>query len=122
MQRRSSDRHRERPASVGTGERRTNYQRVTAQRSDSSLQYNSLDRGLIYHRDGGIDPASLVQQQQQTREWVTHQLPPSGSEMRSFVFEEMNVPRKAYDSSEGYQTNGFVPGEHQHQMNAEEQR
>ncbi len=128
VQRRSSDiKYRERPASVGAHgareERRANYQRITAQRSEGSLQYNSLNRGMIFNRDGGgIDPVSLVQhQQQQGEEWPPHQYPPSRSEMRSPVFEGVNVPRNAYDNLERYQTNDFVPGE-PHQMNAEEQR
>ena len=126
--------YRERPASVGghgtREERRSDYQRMTAQRSEGSLQYNSLDRGMIFSRDGSsIDPASLSsvqqhrQQQQQGGEWAPHQFPPSGlrSGMRSPVFEEMNDPRQAYDSLEGYQSNDFVPREH-HQVNAEGQR
>jgi hypothetical protein len=104
---------------------------MTAQRSEGSLPYNSLDRGMIFNRDGSsIDPASLQQQQQyqlqqQGGEWAPHHFSPSGSrsEMRSPVPEEMDDPRKAYDSLEGYQSNGFVPtGEHQHQVNTEEQR
>ena len=133
QRRNNGTKYRERPASVGghgaRAERRSDYQRMTVQRSEGSLQYNSLNRGMIFTRDSSsIDPASLSsvqqhQQQQQGGEWAPHQFPPSGSrsEMRSPVFEEMNDPRKAYDSLEGYQSNGFVPGQH-HQVNAEEQR
>ena len=130
MQRRNNDvKYRGRPASVGghgaREERRSDYKRMTAQRSEGSLQYNSLNRGMIFTRDGSsIDQNSVHQhQQQQGGEWAPHQFPSSGSrsEMRSPVFEEMNDPRKAYDSLEGYQSNGFVPGQH-HQVNAEEQR
>ena len=136
QQRRSNEvKYRERPASVGshgTGARRTaNYQRMTAQRSEGSLPYNSFDRGMIFNRDG--DPATVQEQQQQQYqlqqqggEWAPHHFSPSGSrsEMRSPISEEeTDDPRKAYDSLEGYQSNGFVPaGEHQHQVNAEERR
>lgn len=128
VQRRSNDiKYRERPASVGSHgareeQRRADYRHMTAQRSEGSLQYSSLNRGMIYNRDDSrIDPASLVQQ---GGEWALHQFSPSRSEMRSPgppAFKEMNVPRNGYDKLEGYQTNSFVPGEH-HQMNAEEQR
>ena len=139
QQRRNNDvKYRERPASIGShGARRTtNYQRMTAQRSEGSLPYNSLDRGMIFNRDGGsIDPTTLspvqeheqqYQPQQQGGEWAPHHFSPSGSrsEMRSPISEqEMDDPGKAYDLLEGYQNNGFAPaGEHQHQVNAEEQR
>ena len=134
QQRSSNDvKYRERPASVGShGARRTaNYQRMTAQRSEGSLPYNSFDRGMIFNRDGSsIDPATVQEQQyqpqQQGGEWAPHHFSPSGSrsEMRSPISEEeTDDPRKAYDSLEGYQSNGFVPAdEHQHQVNAEEQR
>ena len=91
QQRRSNEvKYRERPASVGShGARRTaNYQRMTAQRSEGSLPYNSLDRGMIFNRDG--DPATVQEQQQQYQpqqqggEWAPHHFSPSGSrsEMR----------------------------------------
>lgn len=137
QQRRSYDvRYRERPASVGSHgareKRRADYQHMTGQRSEGSLQYNSLDRGMIFTRDGSssiVDPASLslVQQQQsqqQGGEWALHQFSPSGSrsEMRSPTFDDMNDPQRGYDKLERYQGNGFVHGERRDQVNTEEQR
>lgn len=139
QQRRSNDvKHRERPATVGSHGaregRRSDYQRMTAQRSEGSLQYSSLNRGVIFNRDdlsGSVaDPAaslSLAQrshQQQQGGEWAPRPFSPSGSrpDMRSPVSDEMN---DAYDSLERYHGNGFIPGpgEHQRQLNySEEQR
>ena len=77
---RRNENHTVRPTSAVVG-RRDHYQRVTAHKSDSLLQYNSLDRGLARSRDGGVV-------QQQTGQSIPNQLPPSGSEVRSLPFQD----------------------------------
>ena len=62
-------------------------------RSDSFLQYNSVDRGLIYQREGS--PSSGYAQQH-----VPHPLSPSGPDMRAVLFEEFDFSNGAvHDSS-----------------------
>ena len=131
VQRRSSDRRRERPVSDGSGmmkERRMNFECMTAQRSDGSLEYSSaFDRGTVYSRDGGVDSETLLQPHhlQRGREWGSpRQLSPSRSEMRSPVFTEMNAAHDGYDSLERYRmTSALRHGErHGNQVTVEEQR
>lgn len=127
IQRRRSDNYRERPASVGAqvGGRRGNFSRrtIAAQpKSDTSLQYNSPELGLVYPMRGVPEAGP---EQLQIGPEVPHQIPPSGSEMRAFLYEKMdhsNDPRDVCNLSGGsYSPLGYGSGE-QHQQNANEQR
>ena len=85
VQRSASETNGTRPAHLVLNERNGGSHRehsLSAQpRSDSLLQYNSLDRGL---REGSPS-GGYVQQQH-----VPHPLSPSGPEMRAVLFEEVD--------------------------------
>ena len=127
IHRRHSENYAERQASVGAqvGVRRGNFSRrtiVAQPKSESSLRYNSPELGLVYPM-GGVAEASPGQLQ--IGREMPHQIPPSGSEMRVFLFEKMdrsNGHRDVHDLSGGnYSPLGYGSGD-QHQQNADEQR
>ena len=121
IQRRRSENYRERPSTVGVPERRGGYKQhsISPQpKSDSYLQYQIQERGLIPRRDGGVDGGLVHLQPRQSPQ---QQFSPSGAEVRTFHFEDMDYPRDGYNSS-SRSPYGCAPAEEQYQQNGNEQR
>lgn len=120
VQRSASENNSRRPGNIVLNEKNGGYrgQSLSAQpKSDSLLQYNSLDRGLIYQREGS--PSGSV-----ARQRTAHPLSPSGPEMRAVLFEEVDfTDLAAADVRDPSRTQeNPLTGEHYHYSSEDSQR